>query len=123
MATTTKASAGSKTSTTKKAKTVATATAKPKAAAKPKATKAEAPVKKTPAKAAAPKAARAVAQKKTTTGIKAVRVATDRRRDYIEVAAYYIAERRGFVGGNAADDWKAAEVEIDRLLAEGKLTG
>lgn len=121
MATTTKARAGSKTSTT--AKTAATATAKPKAAAKPKVTKAEAPVKKTPAKAAAPKAAKAVAPKKTTTGIKAVRVATDRRRDYIEVAAYYIAERRGFVGGNAADDWKAAEVEIDRLLAEGKLTG
>jgi hypothetical protein len=121
MATTTKASAGSKTST--KAKTTATAAAKPKAAPKPKASIAAATVKKAPAKTAAPKTTKAVAPRKTATGTKAVRVAADRRRDYVEVAAYYIAERRNFVGGNAADDWKAAEAEIDRLLAEGKLTG
>lgn len=91
------------------------------------AVKAKAPAKKAPAKAAAPKAAKAASPKATpkilTTEAKAVRIAADRRRHYIEVAAYYIAERRGFIGGSAADDWKAAEVEIDRLLAEGRLNG
>ena len=48
-------------------------------------------------------------------------VTTDQRRYYIEVAAYYMAERRGFVGGNPSEDWAAAEAEIDRLLAEGRL--
>jgi surface antigen len=54
---------------------------------------------------------------------KSHRVNPDQRRNYIEVAAYYIAERRGFVGGNEIDDWAAAEAEIDRLLSEGKLNG
>ena len=31
-------------------------------------------------------------------------------------AAYFLAERRGFVGGNSGDDWIAAEVEVDELL-------
>jgi surface antigen len=45
----------------------------------------------------------------------------DQRRYYIEVAAYYIAERRGFMGGHEAEDWTAAEAEIDQMLAAGKL--
>jgi len=45
----------------------------------------------------------------------------DQRRYCVEVAAYYIAERRGFMGGHEAEDWTAAEVEIDRMLGEGKL--
>lgn len=56
-------------------------------------------------------------------------VATKRRKDipleqkqhYIEVAAYFMAERRGFNGGSELEDWIAAEAEIDRLLAEGLL--
>lgn len=51
------------------------------------------------------------------------RVNPDQRRNYIEVAAYYIAERRGFSGGHETEDWATAEIEIDRLLAEGKLNG
>lgn len=47
----------------------------------------------------------------------------DQRRYYIEVAAYYIAERRGFMGGSEAEDWTAAEVEIDQMLRNGKLNG
>ena len=50
-------------------------------------------------------------------------ISADQRRNYIEVAAYYIAERRGFIGGNVVDDWAAAEIEVDRLLTEGKLNG
>ena len=41
------------------------------------------------------------------------------RHHYVEVAAYYIAERRGFTPGNPVEDWRAAEAEIDRLMASG----
>jgi len=40
---------------------------------------------------------------------------------YVEVAAYYIAERRGFQGGSELEDWVQAEAKIDRLLREGIL--
>lgn len=45
--------------------------------------------------------------------------AQEQRNHFIAVAAYYIAERRGFDGGDPGDDWTQAEREIDRLLAEG----
>lgn len=48
-------------------------------------------------------------------------VTPEQRRHYIEVAAYYIAERRGFCDGSPQEDWARAEAEIDRLLAEGLL--
>jgi hypothetical protein len=51
------------------------------------------------------------------------RIDPDRRRCYVEVAAYFIAERRGFATGYETTDWLAAEEEIDRLLEENKLTG
>lgn len=50
-------------------------------------------------------------------------VSDDQRRNYIEVAAYYIAERRGFTPGDPMQDWIAAEAEIERLLREGLLGG
>jgi hypothetical protein len=37
----------------------------------------------------------------------------DERRERISVAAYYNAERRGFEGGGAVDDWLEAEREVD----------
>lgn len=46
-------------------------------------------------------------------------VTPEQRYHYVEVAAYYIAERRGFDAGSADEDWAQAELEIDRLLAEG----
>jgi hypothetical protein len=42
----------------------------------------------------------------------------DRRR-LIAEAAYFRAERRGFVRGCELEDWLAAEIEIDALLGEG----
>ncbi len=45
-------------------------------------------------------------------------VGPEQRRCYVEVAAYYLAERRGFHGGDETSDWLTAEAEIDRLLAE-----
>lgn len=44
----------------------------------------------------------------------------EQRKHYVEVAAFYIAERRGFAPGNPAEDWQAAEQEVDRLIASGQ---
>lgn len=92
------------------------------------------PAKKKTAKAAITTAKPTTTKAKTTVAAasrpsrsngtgKSRRVNPDQRRNYIEVAAYYIAERRGFSGGHEAEDWVTAENEIDRLLAEGKLNG
>lgn len=48
-------------------------------------------------------------------------ISAEHRRHYIELAAFYIAERRGFSGGNSLEDWLQAEAEIDRLLQQGKI--
>jgi hypothetical protein len=82
---------------------------------KSSATTAAAPTKKTPTRTTA------AAGKPRSDGAHGAHIDPVQRRYYIEVAAYYIAERRGFMGGHDAEDWNAAEVEIDRMLAEGKL--
>ncbi len=46
-------------------------------------------------------------------------VSWEERRQMIATAAYFRAERRGFQGGDPAEDWFAAEVEVDRMLQEG----
>jgi hypothetical protein len=85
--------------------------------AKP-ATKSKPPVKAAPKVKAKPatKPANPRARKLKT-------VPADQRRNYIEVAAYHIAERRGFAAGDPFEDWVQAEAEIDRLLAKGLLGG
>ena len=45
----------------------------------------------------------------------------EQRQHYIEVAAYYIAERGEAERCCDLENWLAAEAEIDQLLAEGKL--
>lgn len=93
--------------------------AKPEPAAKTKAAPKKAvakPAPKTVPKAARPKPASSRAKKPAV-------VPQEQRRHYVEMAAYYIAERRGFGPGNLLDDWVQAEAEIDRLLAEGRLGG
>ncbi len=37
----------------------------------------------------------------------------------IAEAAYFRAERRGFIVGGEVDDWIQAEAEIDRLITSG----
>jgi hypothetical protein len=49
-------------------------------------------------------------------------LSVEQRNHYVSVAAFYIAERRGFTLGNPADDWLAAEAEVDRLIASGHFT-
>ena len=106
-----------KTAPAKRAVTSAvTSVARAKSApgAKP-ATKTRAAPKVAP-KPAAAKPARSRAKKPAT-------VAAEQRRNYVEVAAYHIAERRGFAPGDPLQDWVQAEAEIDRLIAEGLLGG
>ena len=100
----------------------APSTTKAKAAAKAKlAARPEPVVKAKAAPKVAPKAA--VAKPATVRAGKPKSVPPEQRRNYIEMAAYYIAERRGFAPGNPLEDWVQAEAEIDRLLAEGRLGG
>ena len=47
-------------------------------------------------------------------------VHVDERQRMIAEEAYLRAERRGFSGGDPAQDWIEAEIEIDRRLLEGK---
>jgi hypothetical protein len=110
------------------AKTAAKPAAKPATKAKPAAAKSTAKTVKPAAKPAAPKAAKPVAAKQPAAAKKPapakakVKVLSpDQRRFYIEVAAYYIAERRGFNSDRQLGDWVEAEAEIDRLLREGVL--
>ena len=42
----------------------------------------------------------------------------EERWNMIAKVAYYRAEKRGFVGGNPAEDWRAAEADVDAQLAE-----
>ena len=48
------------------------------------------------------------------------KLSDEQRRHCIEVAAYYIAENSGFSSCDI-EKWRAAETEIDRMLAEDKL--
>lgn len=44
-------------------------------------------------------------------------VTAEERWNMIADAAYYRAEKRHFVGGDPAEDWAAAEAEIEAALA------
>jgi hypothetical protein len=43
-------------------------------------------------------------------------ISEDLRRGMIAEGAYLRAERRGFASGHEAEDWLAAEAEVDALL-------
>ena len=49
----------------------------------------------------------------------AQRVSADERRLWIQTAAYFRAEHRGFVPGHEAADWLAAETEVETRIAHG----
>ena len=121
---------------TKKSIVVAKATAEKKPSAKKTSTA------KTPAKAASakpstpkPRVAKPAAEtqeknlsitkstpiiKKPVKGNGASPITAEQRYRMICDAAYFRAERRGFIGGNSAEDWAAAEAEIDSLLLSMK---
>ncbi|TRZ98486.1 MAG: DUF2934 domain-containing protein [Rhodocyclaceae bacterium] len=108
--------------TAAKVKPAAKAKETPKAKPEPTArTRATPRTKPAPKVKAAPKAAAAKPARSRVK--KPAGIPLEQRRHYVEMAAYYIAERRGFAPGNLLDDWVQAEAEIDRLLAEGLLGG
>lgn len=103
------------------------AESKPRAtAAKKSVTAKKTAAAKAPAKTAARSTAVKVAAKKdvaamekkpvSRTAASKIIITPEQRYRMICDAAYFKAERRGFVGGNPADDWVEAEAEIDRLL-------
>ena len=47
-----------------------------------------------------------------------VAISSQQRQQMINESAYYIAQRRGFTGGNPMDDWLMAEIEVDKQLSK-----
>ena len=47
----------------------------------------------------------------------------DERRKMVEIAAYFLAEHRGFAPGEADADWLRAEQTIDAMIADGLAHG
>jgi len=46
-------------------------------------------------------------------------ISVEQRHAMIEQTAYLIAEKRGFYGGDPAQDWLTAESEIDATMTKG----
>jgi len=89
------------------------------AAVNPKSLKTKAVVKKTAGEDTKAKPGKTKAVVKVQSAI--LPISNEHRRHHIELAAFYIAERRSFSGGNTLEDWLQAEAEIDRLLQQGKI--
>ncbi|MDR3631297.1 MAG: DUF2934 domain-containing protein [Desulfocapsaceae bacterium] len=69
-------------------------------------------------KSAAEKAVKDTAAREMKTAI-----SPEQRYKMIAEAAYFQAEKRGFVGGNMAQDWLEAEAKIDRILQQPPESG
>jgi hypothetical protein len=78
------------------------------------------------AKPASPPASGGGARSQTETSVApqkpkaTAQVTPEERWHMISEAAYYRAEKRGFVGGDSAEDWAEAEAQIDAELAKCK---
>jgi hypothetical protein len=57
--------------------------------------------------------------RKTAPALSAGLIDPEHRRALIAEAAYFRAERRGFEPGHEAEDWLAAEAEVDTALTAG----
>lgn len=51
------------------------------------------------------------------TAVFGIHVTPERRHEMISEKAFQRAEERGFAGDHAEEDWRAAELEVDALLA------
>ena len=100
----------------------------PAPAKKPVAKSAAKPAETKPtAKSTAPTPSATAAQKATATKPAATAAAVAvakptlspaERRKMIAETAYYLAQKRGFTGGNELSDWMAAEKQVDTLVAK-----
>jgi hypothetical protein len=52
-----------------------------------------------------------------------IEVTPEERHEMVAVAAYYLAEKRGFPGGGALDDWITAERQIDAMIERMRRNG
>ena len=98
-------------------KTSKKTTAEPKTAKPARATKkseASAPESEKPSVPKKPSAARKPVEQSDSPML--IFVTAEERHGMVCNAAYYIAERRGFAGGDPFQDWVEAEKEVDRLL-------
>jgi len=109
--TTSKLAVPAKTEAKKPVKSAATPAAKGKTGKAKKPEVATRPTKERAAKSSTPAPAR-----------RKPKVSAEQHRRYVEVAAYFMAERHGFTPGREQADWVAAEAEIDRMIAEGLLS-
>lgn len=50
-------------------------------------------------------------------------LSAEERHEMVAVAAYYLAEQRGFPGEGALDDWMRAERQIDRMVGRMQQEG
>ena len=71
--------------------------------------------KKAPA-ASTPESSVVAESKPASAGGQKMSVTHEERYHMIAEAAYFRAEKRGFIGGDTANDWLEAEAEIDRIL-------
>lgn len=86
------------------------------AGAKPAAKAAAKPLKASRASAAKPAAKKPIGKSAGKTN------GLNSRQQCIEIAAYFIAERRGFAPGDPMRDWLDAEAEVERLIAQGVIS-
>ena len=97
------------------------APSRPRAAKKAVPTPVSAPPELAAAKPAAKRPpAKKTAPRKKVSVAAAAPLDPAQRAHYVQVAAFYIAERRGFTAADPMEDWLAAEAEIDRLIASGQ---
>lgn len=69
--------------------------------------------------ASAPKSTAAIKSRSGSAASKQkMSVTPEQRYQMITEAAYFCAEKRGFVGGDPALDWLEAEAEIDRMIQQ-----
>jgi len=110
--------------TAKKSPATSSTTTNSSAASKPAASRTTpaSDVKKVAASVKTPSAKKSVTNPSSLTDQPVLAISPEQRCHYVEVAAFYIAERRGFAPGNPVDDWCAAEQEVDRLIATGHFT-
>lgn len=69
------------------------------------------------AKAPEPTKPTEAAKTNKATGAKPAVLTPAERMKMIAEAAYYLAEKRGFSGGNELTDWVAAEKQVDAILS------
>lgn len=74
--------------------------------------------KKAPSASAPKSAAAKKSQPDPSASAQKMPVTPEQRYQMIAEAAYFRAEKRGFVGGDSALDWVEAEAEIDRIIQQ-----